>query len=298
MDTGTATGLTFSIIIPTYNRAEKLRKCLESIVKQTYQNFEVLVCDDGSRDNSKEVVDLFRDSLNIKYFYNDNWGGPAYPRNVGIENAAAPWLCFLDSDDSWYPQKLERVKEQLDAYDLICHDFDVEGKITYRSRLKTRQFGKDVFRTLMTKGNSIVTSSVCVRKEVFREMKGFSLEKELIAVEDFDLWLRMAQKGYRFGVISESMGAYWTGDGNITGVNDKQIARIRAVFGRHMHELPAGSVAYAQSLGFQYYLTGRIKHKMCEFREAIKLYTKAIAKGAPVIKFNACCHLLIAMIRK
>lgn len=284
--------LTFSIIIPTYNRAEKLRKCLESIQQQTFRNFEVLVCDDGSTDHSQEVVEAFKNKLDIRYFYNANWGGPAYPRNVGISNARAPWLCFLDSDDTWYPEKLKATAQFLDTHDFICHNFNVVGKINYRSRLRTHNLSKNAFQRLMTSGNTIVTSSVCIRKSILDEMNGFSLDKELVAVEDFDLWLRIAKKGYRFKVISTPLGDYWAGEGNITGVNDKQIERINSVFGRHINDLGINSELYNESLGFQYYLTARIKQMMQNYAEASSRYKKAMALGNAKVKFNALFHLV------
>src|SRR4051812_44609569 len=127
----TAEKPTFSIIIPTYNRAEKLRHSLHSIEKQTFNDFEVLVCDDGSKDHTREVVSFFENTgMNIRYFFNDNWGGPAFPRNVGIANARAEWVCFLDSDDAWYPTKLERCAAYINNFDFICHSFDnTDGQV-------------------------------------------------------------------------------------------------------------------------------------------------------------------------
>jgi len=84
----------FSIIIPTYNRAERLKIALESIFNQTFQDFEVLVCDDGSTDHTKDVVQLFVDKLDLTYIWEENWGGPARPRNNGIKKEKANGCAF------------------------------------------------------------------------------------------------------------------------------------------------------------------------------------------------------------
>lgn len=82
-----------SVIIPTYNRAADLKRCLDSLTYQTYKDFEVLVCDDGSTDNSEQVIKAFSDQLNITYFWRENFGGPARPRNLGLQYATGNFSC-------------------------------------------------------------------------------------------------------------------------------------------------------------------------------------------------------------
>lgn len=95
-----------SVIIPTYNRAQSLSRAIQSVLGQTYKNFELIVVDDGSEDNIEEVVRGFNDSR-IKYFRHDvNLGGSA-ARNTGIKNSTGEYLAFLDSDDEWLERKLE-----------------------------------------------------------------------------------------------------------------------------------------------------------------------------------------------
>src|SRR5680860_1084245 len=112
---------TFSVIIPTYNRAKDIDQCLSSLLAQTYKNFEVIVCDDGSTDNTKDIVESYKDRLNIRYDWSENWGGPARPRNRGIKLSQADWICFLDSDDWWCPNKLEECVKYLDNYDAVSY---------------------------------------------------------------------------------------------------------------------------------------------------------------------------------
>ena len=115
-------GLKFSIIIPTYNRATLLKRCLESVIGQTYPNWEAIVVDNYSEDNTEEVVKNFNDNR-IKYLKNHNYGIIAISRNKAIDIASGDWICFLDSDDCWYENKLEIMLNYVHDYDLIYHGY-------------------------------------------------------------------------------------------------------------------------------------------------------------------------------
>jgi glycosyltransferase involved in cell wall biosynthesis len=112
-----------SVIVPTFNRARDIGRCLESLAQQTFRDFEVLVCDDGSKDNTREIVERFKDRLELQYRWEENFGGPARPRNIGLSLARGEYVAFLDSDDWWMPRKLEQSVRYLDAgADLVYHD--------------------------------------------------------------------------------------------------------------------------------------------------------------------------------
>ena len=96
-----------SVIVPTYNRADLISETIESILNQTYKYFELIIVDDGSTDNTEEVIRKFKDSR-IKYIKTDNWGGPARPRNTGIKKTKGEYIAFCDDDDIWLPKKLEK----------------------------------------------------------------------------------------------------------------------------------------------------------------------------------------------
>ena len=114
----------FSVVIPTFNRAEALKRCLLSLEKQTFKDFEVIVCDSSS-DHTKNVVESFTRKMSIQYYWEASFNGPATPRNSGIRLARADFIAFLDADDWWYPHKLESVKKYLTESDVIFHDLDI-----------------------------------------------------------------------------------------------------------------------------------------------------------------------------
>lgn len=220
----------YSVILPTFNRAEKLRRALESLAAQTFTDFEVIVCDDGSTDHSPEVVDSFKESFHITYLWEENWGGPARPRNKGLGVARGEWICFLDSDDWWYPEKLATIVDFTPNADVIHHDsdvFDEKGKKFLNMR--GRQLKKPAFVDLMTGWNGLHTSTVCVRKSVLDEVGVFSEDRAFIAIEDFDLWIRISRITDRFTHIPRILSSYLASGGNISEFSAESIERENLV---------------------------------------------------------------------
>jgi glycosyltransferase involved in cell wall biosynthesis len=264
----------FSVVIPTYNDARDLDRCLASLVAQTYKNFEVIVCDDGSTDNTKEVAESYQGRLDLVYEWEKNWGGPARPRNRGIALARAEWICFLDQDDWWYPNKLEECALHLDQADIMYHDADAYDGISHKllRRLHSRQLTDDPFTDLMLNGNALLGSSVVVKKSILERVGGMAEEKKLITFEDFDCWLKIAKITKKFLYLPESLGAYSMGAGlfrNIKHINSPEELWRRNVGGLRTaqeKELAAKIVWYNQA---------RIYHANKRYGQALVLYWKA-----------------------
>lgn len=261
----------FSVIIPTYNRAELLRRAIQSLVSQTYKDFEVIVCDDGSTDHTQEVVSAFSDFLELKYIREENFGGPARPRNNGIRAASNEWICFLDCDDWWYPNKLEIISQYVDRGDILYHDLHIynKGGRTFR-KVKGRKLKPPVYIDLITNSSAIATSSVVVRKNVLTKVDMFDEDRNLIAMEDFDVWLKISRITEEFVYVPLSLGGYWTEEGHITEVSEKQIERINEVYRRHERFLSAEERSQVETI--KSYAIGRIKWKLRKFEEAFKLF--------------------------
>ena len=201
----------FSVIVPTFNRRRELKRCLESLVSQTFEDFEVLICDDGSTDGTVDLIETFDRKLNIQYLWNENWGGPAHPRNIGINTTSGKWICFLDSDDWWYPNKLESCLSYLEEYDIIYHDLHSysNNKRSLVGHRKSRELDQIPFEDLVMNGNILSNSSVVVRKSIVDKVGSISEDKKLIAVEDYDYWIRTSLVTARFGYIPKYLGAYF-----------------------------------------------------------------------------------------
>lgn len=219
----------FSVIIPTFNRACELKRCLNSLDRQTFKNFEVLICDDGSTDNTQEVVRLFSEKLQLTYLFQENWGGPAKPRNNGIINAKGEWICFLDSDDWWFPNKLTECFKHVQQFDFIFHnsrnylgDTLINKKLINRISLQTFYSPKNIH----LHGNYISCSSVCIKKK-FTHSNFFSEDKNIIALEDYFAWIKLFQRNnIRIKYIRKALSAYSMGTDNISSYNRSYLDKL------------------------------------------------------------------------
>ncbi|MCE3259891.1 MAG: glycosyltransferase [Bacteroidetes bacterium] len=184
-----------SVVIPNYNRQEKLRTAVQSCLNQTFPVHEVLVCDDGSTDDSKNVVESFKDAR-VKWIDCGKNGRPAIPRNIGIKKSSGNWIAFLDNDDEWLSEKIETQVHlaQQNHVDFVCSNANriSENKnLGPLSSLKNDQMIN--FFNLVT-SNSVICSSVLVKKELLEKFSLFPEEAELRALEDYGCWLRIATR--------------------------------------------------------------------------------------------------------
>ncbi|HMH22003.1 MAG TPA: glycosyltransferase family 2 protein [Puia sp.] len=270
----------FSVVIPTYNRAEKLLRGLRSLNDQSFLDFEVLVCDDGSTDDTRAIVERFRPEIRfraLRYFYAPNSGGPAKPRNIGIREAAAEWICFLDSDDSWHPRKLERLVPYLEENDLIYHAFDLVKASGKPTALTARSLKKPVFRDLMLNGHNgcIINSGVCVRKTLLKRAGGFNEDKTFVGVEDADCWLKVSRQTDAFKYIPDRLGIYYLDGGNITVYNRTLFDKLLFLFNRHSPFL-GDPYMIARAARTNNYHLGRIMQITGDLKKAKELYTSAL----------------------
>ena len=197
-----------SVVIPTFNHAKFLKKALDSVVAQTFQNWEAVVVNNFSTDNTIEVVNSFADPR-IKLFNFSNNGVIAASRNHGLKEAAGDFIAFLDSDDVWYPNKLQKCVEQASAgYQFICHgELWINNDLTQR----TVMYGpasNATYNRLLYKGNCISTSTTFIAKSLLGSVQGFDENPEIITTEDYDLWLRLAAKNPRTSFIPEVLGEF------------------------------------------------------------------------------------------
>lgn len=249
-----------TVVIPTYNRSQELRRALGCLALQTDPDFDVFVCDDGSSEDIQTVVDEFRGKLLIDCQRIDNSGGPARPRNVGLAQAHGDWVSFLDSDDWWLPSRMASVKPHLgDGMDVVYHSLSVTRSPT-ANQVGTgdAQLGQplrdtDALTHMLRYGNPLPTSATLVRTALMREIGGFDDRRELASVEDFDAWMRLAAKGARFRYVTECLGFYWVGEDNISAFTTRQYERQRALFERQLSLIPKSYRRRARS-NFNYLL--------------------------------------------
>lgn len=207
-----------SVIIPTYNRSEMLKKALGSVLHQTYQNFEVIIIDNNSSDDTDNMVMSFDDER-VKLLKINNNGIIAASRNLGINHSKGKWIAFLDSDDWWLPNKLEKVVKFCDSgYDLCYHDLRIVKKFRslnfYKRKIFSYQVSKPVFNDLINLGNPICNSSVVASASLLKDIGGLCEDIDLIASEDYDCWIRLSKLTEKFKYIPETLGYYGIGSSN------------------------------------------------------------------------------------
>ena len=216
-----------SIIIPTFNHASFLEIALKSVIDQTYTNWEVIVIDNHSLDNTDQVVSMFDDSR-LKYLKIHNNGIIAASRNAGIKESNGEWIAFLDSDDWWTVDKLQVCFDSInDKVDFIYHHLEIVGSRTRYLRkkiLKTPLLHTPVIIDLLVNGNQIINSSVIVRKKIIQDICGINEDMRIVASEDYDTWLRIAKLTNNFLCIPQNLGYYRVHDGNTSNIAKKDMS--------------------------------------------------------------------------
>jgi glycosyltransferase involved in cell wall biosynthesis len=197
-----------SIIIPTYNVEKYIKETLNSVINQSYNNFEVLVIDDSSTDSTaEEIKRIAKSDGRISYYKIEHAGRPSVPRNYGISKSSGEYVAFLDADDIWTRDKLKDQIRFLQKYPNLIFVYSMSvtfGNVNvfspYYEVLPLLNKAATTNGELILKGNSITCSSVMVRKEYLQKTGGYDEDPNLKAVEDYDLWLRLSELG-AFGFI-------------------------------------------------------------------------------------------------
>lgn len=200
-----------SVVIPSYNHASYIGKALDSVCKQTYSNWEVIVVDNHSSDKTDLVLkDYANDKIRICKIHNE--GVIAKSRNYGIKEAKGDWIAFLDSDDWWDTNKLQYCVEQINSdVALIYHDmwvYDGDQKKEMAKKLKSRSLHTPVVKDLLISGNCIINSSVVVCKKILEQVHYIDERRELITSEDYHCWLKISAITNGFLYIKKELGYY------------------------------------------------------------------------------------------
>ncbi len=181
----------FSIIIPTYNRANTLPRAVNSVLTQSYDNFELIIVDDGSTDNTETVVRDIKDTR-IRYFKKEN-EERNIARNFGISHAQGDYVCFLDSDDYYYSNHLATVHNIiLSKYAKVVHlGYDVKDE--YEKTIAVHDDIPTNINSYLIHDNVFSCNAVVVQTNLLMEVK-FINSKIAVTSEDHCLWLRLAAK--------------------------------------------------------------------------------------------------------
>ena len=193
-----------SVIIPAYNAAAFVREAIDSVLAQTHPDVEVIVVDDSSTDDTPAILSSYGDRIRVHRQPN---GGVSAARNRGASMSSGEWIAFLDADDVWTPDKLER--QLASATTPISYtnryNFGLRGDLPEDQSEATPLLDGDIFVALMLRGNFVTTSSVMIRRALFLDLGGFARSPRVC--EDWDLWLRVAAR-HEFGVVANPLVGY------------------------------------------------------------------------------------------
>lgn len=192
----------FSVIIPSFNRLEFLKKAITSVQNQSFKDFEIIVVDDASKDLTEKYLSKLKD---IKYLKNIKKQGVSFSRNLAVKEARGEWLAFLDSDDQWFEQKLkyqyEYIQENKNIEILHSNERWIRNGVRVNQMKKHKKSGGDIFKRSLELC-LISPSAVCLKKSLFEKMGGF--REDFIVCEDYDLWLKISSE-YEIGFIEEDL---------------------------------------------------------------------------------------------
>jgi glycosyltransferase involved in cell wall biosynthesis len=204
-----------SVIVTTYKRAHLVTETIGTILSQTFKDFELIIVDNYSKDNTDDVIKSYADER-IRYFKHRDNGIIAVNRNYGISKSQGEYIAFCDDDDLWFPEKLQKQVQELEKdsqIGMVCNNeiaFDYRGD--HGVLIKTRLKDRDLSFESLVETNYVSSSTVMVRKAVLDDVGMLDESPQFVAGEDYELWLRIARR-YKVKYIDLPLGKYRTHPG-------------------------------------------------------------------------------------
>jgi len=265
-----------SVVIPTQNRAEFLRAAIQSVLNQTFQDFEIIIIDDASVDETANVVQGFKDPR-IWYVRHETRRGQGATRNAGIRQTSGEYVALLDDDDEWLPEKLERQAVVLDRSPLkVGLVYTGFSKIDTNSRQLIHTFipkkRGSIFNDMCTDNWVGTCSTVMLRKQCFDVVGLF--DESLAAGADWDLWLRIS-KEFDIEYLAEALVWYRVHGHSISTNHDSQIQGVEGLLRKHGQVLAQCRKSYSSlhlALGVYYCYRGDLKRGRKAFIKAIRAF--------------------------
>ena len=272
--------MNISVVIPSYNRKEFLKRSIDSVINQTIKPFEIIVVDDGSTDGTESIIKGHYDF--VKFIKQKNKGVSA-ARNIGIKVSIGEWICFLDSDDEWKKDKLEKqinaMKSNPGYKFFHSNEIWIKNGLRINQKKKHKKYGGDIFDKCLDMCR-ISPSSVMIDKTVFDEVGNFN--EDLVVCEDYELWLRICDK-YRVFFIDEPLIIKYGGhQGQLSySIESIENHRIKALEYLILENLNRKNKRHAIQMllsKLNIYLKGLVKRRkndeIAVYEEKIKVWNK------------------------
>lgn len=270
--------LTVSVIIPTYNRAHLVGRAIQSVLNQTYQDFELIIVDDGSTDNTDDIIKEFqKKDKRIKYIRHEKNKGGSAARNSGIKVSRGEYIAFLDSDDEWFIEKLKRQMkffknaspEVSVVYTGFIYKDELGGNTCKQYIPKKRCY---IYEDILAENCVGTTSTVLIKRKCFEKVEIF--DENLPSCQDWEMWIRIA-KEYQFDFIEDPLVTYHIHKSRISTDLEAEIKGITIIINKFSGEFILRRKIYSQhcfNIGHLYCHTGNMKKGKEYFLKAIKFY--------------------------
>ena len=274
-----------SVIITTYNRAIYLKRAIKSVISQTFKNFELIIIDDCSTDNTEQVVNSITDDR-IIYFKHKTNLGVHQARNNGIQMARGEFIGFLDDDDEWLPNKL---KKQVELFKKLPKEFGIvysgylvslNGKIVSKMMPKF----KGDCRDYLLRFNILATSTALVRRSCFDKVGFFEY---MISIEDWDMWIRISEY-YKFDYVPEALSIYNVHESQVSG-NVKRLIIGREIMLNKYYSIWS---KYPKILANRLNDLGRLFYYTRYSFQAKRYFIKALSLG--IFQYKTFLNLLLS----
>jgi glycosyltransferase involved in cell wall biosynthesis len=269
-----------SVIIPTYNRAHVIRRALHSVLRQTYENLEVIVVDDASTDNTVDVVASIHDER-IVFLQQKNRRGAAVARNIGIQAATGDFVAFQDSDDEWLSEKIEKQMAMMLSANvsigLVYTGFlRFENKTaTYFPSKNVKMKSGRILGSLLI-GNFVTTQSVVVRKDCLTQVGLF--DEQLPRLQDWELFIRLAGL-YEFTCIDEPLLIVFHTPQSITSDNTLFPIALKILLEKHEKQF----LSYPIVLAKHYLMLSLLTFKTAYFVNAVRYLLRSMRASCTVV---------------
>ena len=291
-----------SIVIPTYNHAEYLQQALQSVIDQTFHDWEAIIVNNFSDDATLQIIEQFNEPR-FRVINFRNHGVIAASRNEGLRNSLAPVIAFLDSDDTWYKDKLSKCMSEFEnGADVVCHG---ENWISDSSVPRAVFYGPAAhatYRNLLFRGNCISTSATLVNKEVLEQLSGFSENPSFITAEDYELWMRISLATTNFVFVHEILGEFRRHDKSASSSVDKHLTAEIAVINHHVEQMRPSFMVFTRARHRRakaFYSAGRTHMRGGSTGSALSFFVKALLQSPIFFRtYVAITLTLINLLRR
>jgi len=263
-----------SVIIPTCNRPELLPRAIKSVLNQTFQDFEIIVVDDGDKISAEKAMAQFNDGR-LKYIKHEKRQGGGAARNTGLRNSQGEYIAFLDDDDEYLPSKLKRLYGIMKEYETeadfvfctVTNYYEKDNKVV---TTKIDELGAfNYFNMLLAHQIRILTPATLIKKSALMDIGGF--DENLPSNQEWDLMIRLSKKSKGYGINTSLVKVYIPTDGHINADFGRRIKGREMIINKHFADLKERPEVLAN----HYFWLGLFCRDNKQFKEARDYFKKA-----------------------